>query len=226
MPELPEVEAIVRRLRPEAVGAALSGSKSCGRASCAQKPSVLQRLSEKGSRLLNGVARISFFGCRATWRLRVHLRMTGILRVIPDARLYTASTRVLFTLERMGRGVAFEDRRILGTVHLHHRRRNRRETRQIGPEPLTKSFTAKYLIECCEQVDTADQDLSDGSAYDCRTGQYLCGRSAICRSDSSGDSGEPDTRTEAANPACEHPQGSYERAIRDAAKNFQGSGSS
>jgi formamidopyrimidine-DNA glycosylase len=78
--------------------------------------------------------------------LGVHLRMTGILRVIPDARLYTSSTRVLFTLKDR-RGLAFEDRRILGTVHIHAQADLDDKLSSLGPEPLTRAFSGKYLID-------------------------------------------------------------------------------
>lgn len=151
MPELPEVEAIVRRLRPEATGATIKQvSVLRPRTVFPQKPSVLEeaagrRIEAIERRGKNIVVRLS----RDT-ALRVHLRMTGILRVIPDARLHGANVRVLFPFKD-GRALAFEDRRILGTVHFHTAEEIEGKLAPIGPEPLTRAFTASYLVKAAER---------------------------------------------------------------------------
>jgi formamidopyrimidine-DNA glycosylase len=151
MPELPEVEAIVNRLRPEAVGSVIKRVEVLrARSTAPQKPSLLKEaigrriesVERRGKNLILQLSRGS--------ALRIHLRMSGILRAIPDARLYAASTRVLFTLKD-GRGIAFEDRRVLGTVHFHSKAELEQKLEKIGPEPMTKAFTAKYLIDAASR---------------------------------------------------------------------------
>ncbi len=147
MPELPEVEAIARRLRPEAVGAVIKRIEVLrARSTAPQKPSVLQKAVGKRIESIERRGKNLVLRLSGDLAIRVHLRMSGILHAIPDARLYTASTRVLFTLKG-GSGIAFEDRRVLGTVHLHSTKEVDEKLRRIGPEPLTKSFTAKYLTD-------------------------------------------------------------------------------
>ena len=147
MPELPEVEAIARRLRAEAVGSVIKSIEVLRtRSTAPQKPSVLQKAVGKRIESIERRGKNLVLRLSGELAIRVHLRMSGVLRAIPDARLYTASTRVLFTLKG-GSGIAFEDRRVLGTVHLHSSKEVDEKLRRIGPEPLTKSLTAKYLID-------------------------------------------------------------------------------
>ena len=147
MPELPEVEAVIGMLRPEAIGATIQRVDVFRpRSVKPQDVSVLE--TTRGKRIESIERRGKNIVIRLTGdlALRVHLRMTGILRVIPDARLYTASTRVLFTLKDR-RGLAFEDRRIMGTVHVHSWPELEEKLRVLGPEPMTRSFTPGYLID-------------------------------------------------------------------------------
>jgi formamidopyrimidine-DNA glycosylase len=151
MPELPEVEAIVRRLRSEVIGAAIARVEVLrARTVLPQKPAMVA--SAAGKKIVaverrgkNIVVRLS-----SGEALRIHLRMTGILRVVPDARLYTDSVRVLFALKD-GRGIVFEDRRILGTVHFHNQAEIDEKLAKVGVEPLTRAFTTKYLIEAARR---------------------------------------------------------------------------
>src|SRR4051794_40085759 len=121
MPELPEVEAIIRRLRPHVIGATIMRVDVFRpRTVSPQKPAQLaeaegQRIEAVDRRGKNIIVRLS-----RNAALRVHLRMTGMLRAIPDTRLHGNTVRVLFTLKD-GSAIAFEDRRILGTVHYHSR---------------------------------------------------------------------------------------------------------
>lgn len=138
MPELPEVEAVCRRLRRDAVGAEIAVARIL-------RPSVtrpqLPRTVEKRSagRAIDAVRRrgknilIDLSGGEV---LHIHLRMTGNLLVIPDARFRTASTRAVFEFSD-GRALVFEDSRALGKIWIGEERLGR-----IGLEPLDMSFTA------------------------------------------------------------------------------------
>ena len=117
MPELPEVEAVCRKLRPEIVGQRI-------RAAAVLRPGITRPQSPDEvaatvrGRRIEGIERraknilIRLSG--ATY-IRVHLRMTGNLYVIPDVRLRPAATRVYFELDRH-RALIFEDTRALGSV--------------------------------------------------------------------------------------------------------------
>jgi formamidopyrimidine-DNA glycosylase len=53
---------------------------------------------------------------------------------------------VLFTLKDR-RGLAFEERRIMGIVHVESQSDLDHKLSSLGPEPLSRSFSAKYLIQ-------------------------------------------------------------------------------
>lgn len=147
MPELPEVETIVRRLRPEAVGATIRRVQVFHpRSTIPQKPSTLDGAQGKRIEAVERRGKNIVLKLSGGAGLRVHLRMTGILRTIPDARLHTAGVRVLFALKGGGAFV-FEDRRILGTVHFHSQAELDQKLSKLGVEPLTRAFTAKILID-------------------------------------------------------------------------------
>ena len=147
MPELPEVEAIVRRLRPEVTGAAIARVEVLrARTVLPQKPATVAAAAGKKIEAVERRGKNIVIRLSSGAALRIHLRMTGVLRVIPDARLYTENVRVLFTLKD-GRGIAFEDRRILGTVHFHSQAEIDEKLARLGVEPLTRAFTTRYLIK-------------------------------------------------------------------------------
>jgi formamidopyrimidine-DNA glycosylase len=151
MPELPEVEAVVRQLRKGTIGADIKRVQVLrARSVQPQSAATLMRVERHHIEAIDRRGKNIVVALSGGLAIRVHLRMTGILRVIPDARLHTASTRVMFTLSD-GRGLAFEDRRVLGTVHLHDLQELEAKLSKLGPEPLSRGFTAKYLTEAAAE---------------------------------------------------------------------------
>jgi formamidopyrimidine-DNA glycosylase len=142
MPELPEVEAVTRKLRAAALGAVIVDAG-------VYRPSILhpQKLATL-KRTLRGriIEDISRRGKHILVHLsqdhvlRVHLRMTGNLTVIPDARLKPWSARAWFPLDD-GRAVILDDPRALGRVSLHRTAALGALFDKIGPEPLSPGFT-------------------------------------------------------------------------------------
>src|SRR5690348_5011281 len=113
MPELPEVEAVVRNLRRSAIGAKIKGVNVFrARAIHPQSPEqveaaigyIIGSIERRGKNIVIWLGK----GKPRLLAIRVHLGMTGNLYVIPDARLYTSSVRVLFTLAD-NRGIVLED---------------------------------------------------------------------------------------------------------------------
>jgi formamidopyrimidine-DNA glycosylase len=143
MPELPEVEAVCRRLRKQAAGAKLVAAHIERRSITApQDPSgveaqlsgrSIERVDRRGKNIL-----IAFSGGLT---VRVHLRMTGNLYVIPDFRLRAARSSAWFELAD-GRGLLFEDTRGLGTLVIC----DGSALEGLGPEPLSRRFTAEALV--------------------------------------------------------------------------------
>ena len=145
MPELPEVEAICARLRLEIAGARISAVDVLrSGATRPQSPAVLElaagrRILSVERRAKNVVLRLS-----GGWAIRIHLRMTGDLCVLPDIRVMPATARVVFRLGAK-RGLVFDDPRALGRVHLHRTEELDRLLAALGPEPLGSGFTAACL---------------------------------------------------------------------------------
>jgi formamidopyrimidine-DNA glycosylase len=137
VPELPEVEAVCRRIRREALHAEIVAVKIL-------RPSVtrpqLPRTVEKrvAGRTIDAVRRrgknilIDLSGGEV---LHIHLRMTGDLEVVPDARVRSASTRAVFEFSD-GWALVFDDFRALGKIWIGEDRLG-----EIGLEPLDKGFT-------------------------------------------------------------------------------------
>jgi formamidopyrimidine-DNA glycosylase len=136
LPELPEVEAVCRRLRASISGATIVTARIL-------RPSVtrpqtpvhvesgvadarIESVERRGKHILihlnNGSA------------LHVHLRMTGNLYVIPDVNLRTVYIRAYFELND-GRGLVFEDPRLLGKIHLRKESELKALFAKVGPEP-------------------------------------------------------------------------------------------
>src|SRR5262245_53269512 len=112
MPELPEVEAVCRKLRRQATGATLvSAHIDRRRITSPQDPAEVEAL-------LSGrkIERIDRRGKNILMRLsggltmRAHLRMTGNLYVTPDWRSRPTGVSAWFELED-GRGLLFQDTR-------------------------------------------------------------------------------------------------------------------
>lgn len=143
VPELPEVEAVVRRLRDRVAGGRIRQVKvfRCATAE------VEEQLP--GRRILGVERRAKHILIRLSGglTLHTHLRMTGNLFAIPDARLHTDRARVVIALQG-GAGIVYEDPRALGRMCL-------RETRELdaelaatlGPEPLGAEFTSERFLE-------------------------------------------------------------------------------
>lgn len=148
MPELPEVETIVRQLAPRLEGHRIERAQL-------RKSDVLRRVSR--DRLLKTLRRNSFvevyrrakhavFRLASGHRLVVQPRMTGSL--IACERPLTAEERryavLVCTLEN-GTRFVYRDVRRLGTVWLLDERGWMRYTARIGPEPLDDTFTPFVL---------------------------------------------------------------------------------
>src|SRR6202171_2210867 len=101
MPELPEVEAVCRKLRKHAIGAALIAAHiERRRITAPQDPVELEafaagrtigRIDRRGKNILIGLS--------GGLAMRVHLRMTGNLYVIPDWRMRGMGVSAWFELD-------------------------------------------------------------------------------------------------------------------------------
>ena len=144
MPELPEVETIVRELAPRLIGrrvvtAHLAKTDVLRRVS---KPRLLQAL--KGARFaaVERRAKHAVFLLASGQRVVIQPRMTGSL-IVYDRPLSPDESRYAVLTCRLDDGALFvyRDVRRLGTVWLLDERGWARYTARFGPEPLDETFT-------------------------------------------------------------------------------------
>lgn len=139
MPELPEVEAVTRKVRVAAPWAKIvaTGQFRPTTATGLQRAvgHKLESVSRRGKHIL-----LSLSGGPV---VRVHLKMTGNLVVIPDVRLRTANVRAWLTLSD-GRGIVLEDPRALGRLTFHESIDGLFD--DLGPEPFSPEFTAQHFV--------------------------------------------------------------------------------
>lgn len=146
MPELPEVETVARRLR-EGLGApALLGRTI--RDARVLWPRELHAVSppafvaEVTGARVSDISRVGKYliihlagAARAAKRahMLVHLRMTGMLDVVPEADALTKHARVIWTLDD-GLALRFDDARKFGRVYLPERLED--VLGRVGPDAL------------------------------------------------------------------------------------------
>ena len=145
MPELPEVETIVRQLAPLVAGARLNRLEVDDPRWCA--PVAAEELA--GAVAGRRVERLWRRGKYLVWdldgglHLVMHLRMTGTLLWEPDA--LPAHTRVVLDLDT-GRVVFVDPRRFgTGTLVLGAAALAAWFSARLGVEPLEEEFTAAHL---------------------------------------------------------------------------------
>jgi formamidopyrimidine-DNA glycosylase len=146
MPELPEVETVVRGLAPVLEGARLTSV-------VARRPDLRWPLpADLGQRLegstILSVSRRAKYGLIATDRgdtLLFHLGMSGRFRLDPESLL--PHDHVI--LETAGHRLAFHDPRRFGSLHLVATAKAQAHPllARLGPEPLSDAFTAAHLAQ-------------------------------------------------------------------------------
>ncbi len=144
MPELPEVEVLVRYLKPLVSGKVI-GQATVHRAKSVRPGSVsrMRRIVE-GSKIISLRRRAKYLlfelkkGKGDTFLMLGHLGMTGRMYVQPARKPLPKHTAVSF---RLGRGVfVFEDTRYFGRLTL-----DTTSLDSLGPEPLSEDFSGKIL---------------------------------------------------------------------------------
>ena len=152
MPELPEVETIVRELRPALEGKSIEevrvfranalGTSDPGLFRGALLGRCIEEVTRRGKYLI--------FRLQPERYLIAHLRMTGkfilskpLARPMPHHRLW-------FTLSD-GSLLIFEDMRCFGTLAVAEGLPEVAALAKLGMEPLSRRFTAKWLRSALEQ---------------------------------------------------------------------------
>ena len=158
MPELPDVETIVRDVGPRLVG------RRIRRAELA-KSDVLRRVSRK--RLLAALtgntvvaatrrAKHAVFQLKTGHRMVIQPRMTGSLIVHDPGWTDEESSYAVLTCTLTGGDVfVYRDVRRLGTVWLLDERGWAAYTARIGPEPLEPEFTPEVFAQAVSRTRAA-----------------------------------------------------------------------
>lgn len=153
MPELPEVEAVCRRLRESVLGAsivrfqfarpAIARPQDPGEIEARVAGTNIDAIERRGKNIL--------LHLRSGLTMHVHLRMTGNLYAVPDPRFRPVSTRAWWELAG-GRGILFEDSRALGRIHVHPTAEIlERLDKTTGVEPLSAGFTEEYFLRVAKR---------------------------------------------------------------------------
>jgi formamidopyrimidine-DNA glycosylase len=144
MPELPEVETMVRILRPALLGRTiLSADLLWARTLAASTPRKFkQQIS--GQKIIAISRRAKYFQVRLTdYELVIHLRMSGCLLTAPGGYEPAKHDRLILNLSG-GACFVFNDPRKFGRVWLV---KDARELfSDLGPEPLSDEFTPDWLF--------------------------------------------------------------------------------
>ena len=147
MPELPEVETVVRGLREPLIGRTVRGMwYDCLRT--IQSPDPEQFAARIAGQTFRAIdRRAKYILCQLDHDLLVvHLRMTGRLYVVPDDAVSGADRWLHFSLQLdNGTQLRFSDARKFGFVSLTPAFEQIAPT--LGPEPLDDAFTPDVLRE-------------------------------------------------------------------------------
>lgn len=143
MPELPEVETLVRQLRAPCVGRRIQSVTVRWPRHIANLSPAQFRGRIRGQQIvsLNRRAKYLVFGL-TTDTLLIHLKMSGDLQVVPTGAPVGKHQHTLFHLDA-GHDLRFSDSRKFGRVYLTAHADD--ITGGLGPEPLDDGFTAAAL---------------------------------------------------------------------------------
>lgn len=153
MPELPEVETIARKLRPELVGRRIVKADLLWSRTLATPTLAEFQKQIKGQEIRAVSRRAKYFVMELSdYYLFIHLRMSGDLYIKEVDTTPEKHDRLIFDLtpgpfpERRGETkLVFNDTRKFGRVWLV--RDPEEVVSGLGPEPLSDAFTAQTLYE-------------------------------------------------------------------------------
>jgi formamidopyrimidine-DNA glycosylase len=154
MPELPEVETIARRLRPDLVGRTILSADLRWARTLAIPSARKFREQIQGQQILEVGRRAKYLSLKLTdFYFYVHLRMSGDLYIKESDAAPEKHDRLILTLtptllpegERQEAKLVFNDTRKFGRVWLTADPEE--VLGRLGPEPLSDEFTPQWLYE-------------------------------------------------------------------------------
>jgi formamidopyrimidine-DNA glycosylase len=152
MPELPEVETVVRDLRPRIVGAQISGARTSWSRTLRTHDAEAFDAAVRGRQIeaVGRRAKLLVVELSGGVALTIHLKMTGQLFVVPAAAPLDPYVRLVLAFAD-GRELRFRDIRKFGRVGFYERHGGTGELVNEpggsavfaghGPEPLDDAFT-------------------------------------------------------------------------------------
>lgn len=145
MPELPEVESIVRTLRPALTGKIiLSADLFWPRSLAVPSPAAFKE-HIRGEQIASINRRAKFLDLQlSTYHLLFHLRMSGDLLVVLGGYLPAGHDRLILHLSE-DTSLIFSDPRKFGRIWLVEDPAE--ILRDLGPEPLSEMFTGPWLYK-------------------------------------------------------------------------------
>ncbi len=144
MPELPEVETIVRGLQKPLLGRTITTARILWKNTIRQPIDEFQR--RISYRLIDALTRrgkFLQFQLSGDETLFVHLKMSGSFSVVPNTEPLHKHIRAVFQLDN-GHQLRFKDMRKFGRIILTDDPQS--VIGNLGPEPLADSFTADDFI--------------------------------------------------------------------------------
>lgn len=144
MPELPEVETVVRTLEHEICDAEILGVSVYWQRIIEGDAEVFQkRLCHEHFRKFERRGKYLIFRMD-TVTLIVHLRMEGKFYILPDEAPKDRHTHVIFQLAG-GRQLRYHDTRKFGRMCILPIDLDLSTFKELGPEPLSSDFNAAYI---------------------------------------------------------------------------------
>lgn len=146
MPELPEVETVVRLLRPKLTGRSITRVR-CQWPRHIDRPDLGELRNRITGRVIQDITRrgkFILFPLDQGETLIIHLRMSGHLAVVEASFPMDKHSHTVFELDS-GQELRFRDTRKFGRVYLV--RDSQEVVGKLGPEPLDPAFTVERLQE-------------------------------------------------------------------------------
>jgi formamidopyrimidine-DNA glycosylase len=149
MPELPEVETIVRTLEPDLLGRTIKEADLRWARTLAMPSPKKFRANIQGQRVMEVTRRAKYFILQLSdYSLLVHLRMSGDLYIRKSVEKPDKHDRLIIKLSG-DKSLVFNDTRKFGRVWLTASPDD--VLGKLGPEPLGKEFTRQWLYESLQK---------------------------------------------------------------------------
>lgn len=147
MPELPEVETVVRQISPALINKKISGIKvyEGGRRMIAPftAPELESKLIRRTIENISRTGKFMIFKLDDNSAIVAHLRMSGRMLVYPKP---IDDKHIRIHLELSDTTLNFIDTRRFGTFHFTHNPSEYAGLQRLGPDALSEKFTSEYLF--------------------------------------------------------------------------------